>query len=157
MINAQEFDALNADQQAKLSNLLGYITNDDPKIKQAKHLLVAGNTPLKVSKILELPLGKVQKLHSEGWNPRNRQAQKPKQAEVSAMLEHAFREGADLKTLCERFGQPLLTVVRLLERRGWKAHELAERMPENDDPLVVTYRKTIKRHANRKQKSPQLH
>lgn len=157
MITTREFDSLSADQQEKLSNLLNYISQDDPQTKQAKHLLVAGLTPEKVALLLKLPVEKVQKLYLNGWNARCRTASKPKQAEVSAMLQQAFREGSDLKTLCERFGIPLLTVVRLLESKGWKLHLLSERFPSGDDPLMVAYYKTLQRHTNRKQKALTLH
>ncbi|CAH6659902.1 hypothetical protein [Pseudocitrobacter vendiensis] len=157
MLTNREFNSLSADQQQKLFNLLNYITHDDPRISKAKRLLVAGMTPQKVCMLLDIPLDRVEKLHREGWNPRCRQQAKPKQAEVSAMLQQAFQEGADLKTLCERFDLPLYTITQLLKRSGVSSQQLAGRMPEPNEPLYREYLRTVERHENRKQKAPTLH
>ena len=147
MLTNREFNSLSPNQQQKLSNLLNYITHDDPCISKAKRLLVAGITPEKVSMLLQIPLEKVEKLHSEGWNPRCRQQAKPRQAELAVILQQRFHDGCDLKTLCHEYDLPLISVIQSLLKGGYKDIELTSRFPVSSDPLVVEYHKTLRRHA----------
>lgn len=129
---------------------------DESVVKTAKALLVHGMTPNKVALLLRLDPDFVAEL-AKTWNPRFRRVTHTNLYATRRMARMYFESGALLATICRDLQLPLYTVVAHLKAEGVTDQQMANRMPDRDDQLYVEYIKTVKRHRNRKQKSPQLH
>lgn len=129
---------------------------DESVVKTAKTLLVHGMTAGKVALITRLDPDFVAEL-AKTWNPRFRRVSHANQHTAKRMARMYYESGALLATICRDLQLPLYTVVAHLKAEGVTEQQMAYGLPDRDDPLYVEYIKTVKRHANRKQKSPQLH
>lgn len=121
---------------------------DESVIKKAKSLLVHGMTVSKVALLLRLPLEKVQQLHSEGWNSRCRRVTPHNAWTCQKLALQCFHSGAMLAEICSLTDMPLFTIISMLEREGVASADLLPRMPEESDPLMIEYRRTVSRHKS---------
>lgn len=119
-------------------------------------MLVHGYSPGKTALLLRLPYDQVKGLYDNSWNPRCRKISNTSQYATGVTVHQYFESGAMLENICVDLQLPLFTVVRYLSNEGIPRAEIMARFPEETDPLVIEYRKTLSRHAHRKQKAPRL-
>lgn len=130
---------------------------DESVVKTAKTLLVHGTTPGKVALLTRLDPEFVAEL-AKTWNPRFRRVTHTNQHTAKRMARMYYESGALLATICRDLQLPLYTVVAHLKAEGVTDQQMAERMPESDDPLLTDYRETVARkQATPKRRSPRLH
>jgi len=130
---------------------------DESVVKTAKTLLVHGMTPGKVALLLRLDPDFIAEL-AKTWNPRFRRVSHANQYTAKRMARMYYESGALLATICRDLQLPLYTVVAHLKAEGVTEQQMADRMPENDDPLLVAYHETVARkQATPKRRSPRLH
>ena len=140
----------------KLKRLFKNRRRDESILKTAKTLLVHGMTSGRVALILRLDPDFVAEL-AKTWNPRFRRVKHASQHATGVTVRQYFESSAMLENICADLQLPLFTVVRYLSNEGIPLAEIMARFPEETDPLVIEYRKTLSRHAHRKQKAPRLH
>lgn len=131
-------------------------SRDTSLIETAKKMLVHGYSPGKTALLLRLPYDQVKGLYDNSWNPRCRKISNTSQYATRVTVHQYFESGAMLENICVDLQLPLFTVVRYLSNEGIPRAEIMARFPEETDPLVIEYRKTLSRHAHRKQKAPRL-
>ncbi|MFV9329160.1 hypothetical protein [Citrobacter europaeus] len=140
----------------KLKRLFKNRRRDESILKTAKTLLVYGMTSGRVALILRLDPDFVAEL-AKTWNPRFRRVKHTSQHVTGVTVRQYFESGVMLEKICADLQIPLFTVVRYLSNEGIPRAEIMARFPEETDPLVIEYRKTLSCHAHRKQKAPRLH
>lgn len=131
---------------------------DDSLIKKACTLLVHGHTVGLVSLLLRLPVEKVQQLHDEGWNPRCRRVAPPNAWTCQKLTIQCFGTcGAPLAEICRITDRPLFSVIKMLTAEGVSLSMLSQYLPEENNQLMVEYRKTLARHeASPKRRAIQI-
>lgn len=157
--NSQKANSLKAEQEAlpDLTRLFKKNRRDESVLKTAKTLLVHGFSPGKVALLLRLDPEFVAEL-AKTWNPRFRRVAYTSQWTTKRTVREYFNSGATLEKICADLQLPLFTVVTLLKREGITEKEMASRMPDHDDPLLVAYRETVARkQKNPQRRSPRLH
>lgn len=156
--DSQTANSLTADQKTQnLERFFKKRRRDESVVKTAKTLLVHGMTPGKVALLLRLDPDFIAEL-AKTWNPRFRRVSHANQYTAKRMARMYYESGALLATICRDLQLPLYTVVAHLKAEGVTEQQMADRMPENDDPLLVAYRETVARkQATPKRRSPRLH
>lgn len=157
--DSQTTNSLKADLEEQLPDLTRLFKNrrrDDSIVKTAQKLLVMGMTCGKVALLLRLDPEFVAEL-AETWNPRFRRITYTNQYVTRLTVRQYFESGSMLATICRDLQMPLFTVISHLHSEGVTDQQITSRMPDRTDPLYITYRKTVKHHANRKHKPIQLH
>ncbi|WP_202304689.1 hypothetical protein [Dryocola clanedunensis] len=141
----------------KISRLLKNRSRDHNLLRLAKNLLIRGMPPGKVSLLLRLDYQKVLDLYENSYNPRCRRLARPNQFQQQRSAARLFEDGSSLIEICTILDLPLFSVVSYLQKSEIPQAEILARMPNDGHPLMADFKKTAKRHAQRKQKSPQLH
>lgn len=145
------------EQNKKLKRLFNKRRRDESIVKTAKTLLVHGVSPGKVALLLRLDPEFVAEL-AQTWNPRFRRVKYTSQYATKVTVRQYFDSGAMLEKICQDLQLPLFTVVTLLKRDGISDQEIASRMPDQNNPLFIEYRKTVARkQSNPQRRSPRLH
>ncbi|HCT4275598.1 hypothetical protein UD636_09220 [Citrobacter braakii] len=154
--DSQTANCFQTEQNDNLKRLFKNRRRDESVVKTAKTLLVHGYAPGRVALILRLDPEFVGEL-AKTWNPRFRRVKHTSQHATGVTVRQYFESGAMLENICVDLQLPLFTVVRYLSNESIPRAEIMARFPEETDPLVIEYRKTLSRHAHRKQKAPRLH
>jgi len=156
-LNNVECNGLKA-ENPDLSRFYKSRSRDTSLIETAKKMLVYGYTPGKTALLLRLPYDLVKGLYDNSWNPRCRRVTHTSQYAAKRMARMYYESGAMLAKICADLQMPLFTVVTLLKREGISDQEMASRMPDHDDPLLVAYRERVARkQKNPQRRSPRLH
>lgn len=146
-----------ADQKKPdLERLFKKRRRDESVLKTAKTLLSHGVSPGKVALLLRLDPEFVAEL-AKTWNPRLRRVAYTSQWTTKRTVREYFDSGAMLEKICVDLHLPLFSVVQFLKQDGITPQQMQARWPEHDNQLVIEFRKTVQRHAHRKQKPPRLH
>ncbi|WP_286933763.1 hypothetical protein [Leclercia sp. UBA5958] len=156
--NSQKANSLKAEQEAlpDLTRLFKKNRRDESVLKTAKTLLVRGMPHGKVALLLRLDPEFVAEL-AKTWNPRFRRVAYTSQWTTKLTVREYFDSGAMLEKICVDLHLPLFSVVQFLKQDGITPQQMQARWPEHDNQLVIEFRKTVQRHAQRKQKPPRLH
>ena len=147
--------SVNADP--KISRLLKNRSRDHTLLRLAKTLLIRGMPPGKVSLLLRMDYQKILDLYENSYNPRCRRLARPNQFQQQRSAARLFEDGSSLIEICSILDLPLFSVVSYLQKSEIPQAEILARMPNDGHPLMADFKKTAKRHANRKQPPINLH